>query len=82
MKISESLKEAGYANTLFEVEGLTLAHVEHLIEAGVCEKNELAILDSGELKAIFNNNDDLYISFDEADFIIASARGINKRSHA
>lgn len=82
VKVSENLKEAGYANTLFEVEGLTLAHVEHLIEAGVCEKNELAILDSGELKAIFNNNDDLYITFDEADFIIASARGINKRSHA
>lgn len=79
-KLLELLKLGHFSGNLLDLPVLTIHHFEKLIEREICEKNDIAMLDSGELKDIFQDNDDLYLSHEEADEIISAARGIQRRS--
>jgi len=57
-----------------------MPHISHLISQSLFEKTDIAMLDAGELKDMFEDLNELYISFDQAQDIIANARGINRRS--
>lgn len=71
------LKKNGKDISLFDLMPLiTLAHIETLIANNITQKSDLAMLDAGELKEIFDNEYDLSLSFDQSRAIIAAARGI------
>jgi N utilization substance protein A len=78
-KIKEDLAQNGYSGSILDVRGLSIDHLHKLFENAIFEKEDIAMLDSGELKNIFNNDEDLYLTFEQAGDVIANARGINRR---
>lgn len=79
-QIKKNLVDLGKDDSLFNIEGLNLQHIKHLIRNGIMQKNELAMLDAGELKDLFEDDHDLCVSFDKSQDIIANARGIIRRN--
>lgn len=76
-KMKKNLIAEGKDASLFDIIPLlSLEHIKHLIANGITQKNDLAMLDSGELKDIFDNDNDLAISFEKAREVISEARGI------
>ncbi len=78
--IKEKLKSLEKNDSIFEITGFSMPHISHLISQSLFEKTDIAMLDAGELKDMFEDLNELYISFDQAQDIIANARGINRRS--
>jgi len=78
-QIKKSLEEIGKDSSIFDVEGLNLPRIKYLIRNGIMQKNELAMLDAGELKDMFEEDHELCLTFDQSQEIIANARGITRR---
>jgi len=75
--VKKELKEAGHNDSIFElIPLLSFEHIKALIQQKVFQKQDVAMLDAGELKDLFENETDLNISFDQSREIIALARGI------
>lgn len=77
-RTKKELKTNGYDTSIFDLmDILSFEHIQTFIKAKLFEKKDIAMLDAGELKEIFDNESgDLSLSFDESRQIIAKARGI------
>ncbi len=76
-KTKEELKMQGKDTSLINlIPIISIDHINLLIANKIMQKNELAMLDAGEVKDIFEEDNDLNISFEKAREIIAAARGI------
>lgn len=76
--MKQSLINSGYNTSIFDLLSvLSLSHIKLLIKNAIFQKSDVAMLDAGELKEMFDNEAELALSFEQAREIIAAARGIN-----
>ena len=78
--IKNDLIKNGKDESLLELkEFLSNNQLKYLISKGICEKNDVAMLDAHELKEIFESELELNISFEKAYEIISFVRGIKNK---
>lgn len=79
----QELEAQGKNGSIFDLLNvLSLEHIQFLLANNITQKSDVAMLDAGELKDLFDEEGDLSISFDNAREIIAVARGIQLQTKA
>lgn len=77
IKTKETLSSMNKDISIFDLMPiLSLEHIKEMISQNVFEKSDVAMLDADEVKELFENTNDLAISFEKAREIIAYARNI------